>query len=74
MIDLGTREIALETAIAQLNHAEEIHEPNEAFQQGKLKGSPDLALEILKTIDGAIVFVGDVTPVGNGAPIRRMNG
>ena len=56
---------ALEAAIAQINHTEDIDEPDEAFQEGKLqldygrknlKGSPDLAIEILKKIDGAAVF------------------
>jgi len=74
---------ALETAIAQINQTEEIDEPDEAFQDGnlqldygrkRLKGSPDLAIEILKKIDGAAVFVGDVTPVGKGAPHRTDEG
>jgi hypothetical protein len=70
-------------AIAQINQAEEIDEPDEAFQDGKLqldygrknlKGSPDLAIEIFKKIDGAAVFVGDVTPIGKGHRIRPMKG
>lgn len=74
---------ALEAAIAQANQANDIDEPDEDFQQGKLeldygrkglKGSPDLAIEILKKIDGAAVFVGDVTPVGKGAPYKTDEG
>jgi hypothetical protein len=74
---------ALETAIAQINQTDEIDEPDEAFQDGKLqldfgrknlKGSPDLAIEILKKIDGATVFVGDVTPIGKGAPHKTDEG
>ena len=74
---------ALEIAIAEINQTEDIDEPDEAFQEGKLqldygrknlKGSPDLALEILKKIDAAGVFVGDVTPVGRGAPHRTDEG
>jgi len=34
----------------------------------RLKGSPDLAIEILKKIDSSTVFVGDAMPVGKGAP------
>jgi hypothetical protein len=58
-------------------------EPDEAFQDGKLqldcgrkglKGSPDLAIEILKKIDAATVFVGDVTPVGKGPPRKTDEG
>ncbi|WP_128089424.1 hypothetical protein [Bradyrhizobium viridifuturi] len=67
---------ALEEAIAQINAINGIEEPDEEFQAGlqldygrkSLKGSPDLAIEILKKIDAATVFVGDVTPVGRGAP------
>jgi hypothetical protein len=68
---------ALETAIAQINQTEEIEEPDEAFQNGKLsldygrkglKGSPDLAIEILKKIDNAMVPVGDVTRGERRAP------
>jgi hypothetical protein len=74
---------ALETAIAEIIQTEEIDEPDEAFQEGKLqldygrkglKGSPDLAMEILKKIDGAAVFVGDVTPVGRGARHKTDEG
>lgn len=74
---------ALEEAILQVNQAEEIDEPNEAFQTGamhldygrkNLKGSPDLAIEILKKIDNATVFVGDVTPVGKGQPYKTDEG
>ena len=74
---------ALETAIAQVNQTDEIDEPDEAFQDGRLqldygrknlKGSPDLAIEILKKIDAATVFVGDVTPVGRGAPHKTDEG
>ncbi|MES5483848.1 hypothetical protein QMZ05_13935 [Bradyrhizobium sp. INPA03-11B] len=74
---------ALEAAAAQINQTEEIDEPDEDFQGGKLqldygrknlKGSPDLAIEILKKIDGAAVFVGDVTPVGKGVPHRTDEG
>ncbi len=74
---------ALETAIVQINQVEDIDEPDESFQEGKiqldygrkgLKGSPDLAIEILKKIDGAAVFVGDVTPVGKGAPHKTDEG
>jgi len=36
-----------------------------------LRGSPDLANEILKKIDASTVFVGDVTPVGKG--VERKN-
>ncbi|MCK1441477.1 hypothetical protein IVB43_03545 [Bradyrhizobium sp. 48] len=67
---------ALEEAIRAVNAIEGIDEPDESFQNGLqldygrkgLKGSPDLAIEILKKIDGAEIFVGDVTPVGRGAP------
>jgi hypothetical protein len=74
---------ALEVAIAQINQTEEIDEPDEAFQDGqleldygrkKLKGSPDLAIEILKKIDDAAVFVGDVTPIGKGPPHKTDEG
>jgi hypothetical protein len=74
---------ALEEAIRQINQTEDIDEPNEAFQTGamhldygrkNLKGSPDLAIEILKKIDNATVFVGDVTPVGKGQPYKTDEG
>ena len=74
---------ALEQAIADINQADEIDEPDEAFQTGMmhldygrkgLKGSPDLALAILNKIDAATVFVGDVTPVGKGPPYRTDDG
>lgn len=67
---------ALEEAIARINQDLNIDEPDEAFQDALqldygrkgLKGSPDRAIEILNKIDGCSVFVGDVTPVGMGAP------
>src|ERR1700732_2125300 len=74
---------ALEEAIRQINGPEDIDEPNEEFQTGRmhldygrkgLKGSPDLAIEILKKIDNATVFVGDVTPVGKGPPYKTDEG
>lgn len=74
---------ALEEAIRLINQADEIDEPNEVFQTGamhldygrkNLKGSPDLAIEILKKIDNATVFVGDVTPVGKGQPYKTDEG
>ena len=74
---------ALEAAIAKINQVEDIEEPDEAFQSGaleldygrkNLKGSPDLAIEILKKIENAAVFVGDVTPVGRGAPYKTDEG
>jgi hypothetical protein len=74
---------ALEAAISQINQTEDIDEPDEEFQEGKLildygrkglKGSPDLANEILKKIDRAAVFIGDVTPVGKGAPHKTDEG
>ena len=74
---------ALEAAIAKINQAEDIDEPDEAFQSGaleldygrkNLKGSPDLAIEILKKIENAAVFVGDITPVGRGAPHKTDEG
>jgi hypothetical protein len=39
-----------------------------------LKGSPDLAIKILEKIESADVFVGDVTPVGKGAPYKTDEG
>lgn len=39
-----------------------------------LKGSPDLAIEILKKIDSSTVFAGDATPVGKGAPHKTDEG
>jgi hypothetical protein len=74
---------ALEEAIAQINQIKGIDEPDEAFQTGAvhldygrkgLKGSPDLAIEILKKIDAAAVFVGDVTPVGKGPAYKTDDG
>jgi hypothetical protein len=74
---------AIQAAIAQINQHEDIDEPDEAFQESKLqldygrkglKGSPDLASEILKKIDSAAVFVGDVTPIGKGAPHKTDEG
>lgn len=74
---------ALEEAIAQINQVEDIEEPDEIFQTGMmqldygrkgLKGSPDLAIEILKKIDAASVFVCDVTPVGKGPPHKTDEG
>ena len=74
---------ALEDAIAQINQIQDIDEPDEFFQTGlmqldygrkDLKGSPDLAIEILKKIDAATVFVGDVTPVGKGQPYKTDDG
>ncbi|WP_298257223.1 hypothetical protein [Bradyrhizobium sp.] len=69
---------ALEEAIARINRTSDIDEPDEDFQNSLqidygrkgLKGSPDLAIEILKKIDSCTVFVGDVTPVGRGAAHR----
>lgn len=66
----------MDAAIAQINAINGIDEPDEEFQAGLqldygrkgLKGSPDLAIEILKKIDAATIFVGDITPVGRGAP------
>ncbi|WP_051953723.1 hypothetical protein [Methylocapsa aurea] len=71
---------ALEEAIANIKEANAIQEPDEQFQGGMhldhdrkgLKGSPDLAAEILKKIEEASVFVADVTPVGNG-PARKVD-
>ena len=40
----------------------------------RLKGSPDLSIEILKKIDSSTVFVGDATPVGKGAPHKTDEG
>jgi len=40
----------------------------------RLKGSPDLAIEILKKIGSSTVFVGDATPVGRGAPHKTDEG
>ena len=74
---------ALEAAIEQINLVNNIEEPDEAFQTGALhldygrkglKGSPDLAIEILKKIDDAAVFVGDVTPVGKAEAKQNDEG
>ena len=74
---------ALEQAIADINQDQDIEEPDEAFQTGAmhldygrkgLKGSPDLAIKILEKMDNAGVFVGDVTPVGKGAPYTNDEG
>lgn len=72
---------ALEEAISAINPTQDIDEPDEAFQTMQLdygrkglKGSPDLAIEILKKVDAASVFVGDVTPVGKGPPYRTDDG
>jgi hypothetical protein len=74
---------ALEAAIAEINQTQDIDEADETFQEGKLeldygrkglKGSPDLAIEILKKIDAASVFVADVTPVGKGDQYRTDDG
>lgn len=72
---------ALEEAIARINGVQDIDEPDESFQAMQLdysrkglKGSPDLAIEILKKIEAATVFVGDVTPVGKGAPYKNDEG
>jgi hypothetical protein len=70
---------ALEEAIDHINESREIEEPDENFQSGihldhdrkGLRGSPDLANEILKKIDASTVFVGDVTPVGKS--VERKN-
>ncbi len=66
---------ALEEAIDRINESREIEEPEENFQDGMhldhdrkgLRGSPDLANEILKKIEATTVFVCDVTPIGKGA-------
>lgn len=69
---------ALAEAIGSING--EIEEPDEAFQMqldyGRkgLKGSPDLAIEIMKKIEAASVFLADVTPVGKGPPYRTDDG
>jgi hypothetical protein len=74
---------AIEKAIAEINQVEGIDEPDEVFQTGKMKldygrkglrGSPDLAIAILKKIDNATVFVCDVTPVGKGPPYTGDDG
>lgn len=74
---------ALEDAVTQINEVNDITEPDESFQNGSmeldygrkgLKGSPDLAIEILKKIDAATVFIGDVTPVGIGEPHNTDEG
>src|SRR5262245_45414041 len=74
---------ALEEAIAAINQAQDIEEPDESFQSGcmhldhdrkGLRGSPDLANAILNKIDAATVFVGDVTPVGKGQPYKTDDG
>jgi hypothetical protein len=74
---------ALELSIAQINQEQDIEEPDEAFQTGAmfldhgrkgLKGSPDLAIQILEKINNARVFVGDVTPVGKGLPYTNDEG
>jgi hypothetical protein len=74
---------ALELSIAQINQEQDIEEPDEGFQTGVmyldygrqgLKGSPDLAIKILEKIENTGVFVGDVTPVGKGAPYTNDEG
>jgi len=71
----------LETAITQINQTEEIDEPDEAFQDGKLsldygrkglKGSPDLAIEILKKIDERLSLLAMSHPWGKARHTKRM--
>src|ERR1700761_7071287 len=64
---------ALQAAIAKLRVPEDIEEPSEADRRANLEldhdtkdetGWTDIADSIFRKIDGAAVFVGDVTPVG----------
>ena len=66
---------ALSAAIEKLKEAPDIEEPSEEARRAEmhldsdrqgLPGSPDLARAILEKIDASYLFIGDVTPVGNG--------
>ena len=73
---------ALEEAIARINEAQDIVEPDEGFQSAfeldhdrkGLRGSPDLANAILAKIAASSVFVADVTPIAKGAPYKSDDG
>jgi hypothetical protein len=72
----------LEAAIEKLNRDKDIDEPDEGFQSAYrldhdrkgLRGSPDLAAEILKKIENSDVIVADVTPVAMGRPFKTDDG
>ncbi len=74
---------ALLAAIEKIKEVPDIEEPSEEARRHDihldsdrhgLSGSPDLARAILQKIDATSVFVGDVTPVGEGRPIKADDG
>lgn len=74
---------ALLAAIDKLKEQSEIEEPSEESRRNDIhldsdrqgmSGSPDLAAAILAKIEVSSVFVGDVTPVGKGAPTIADDG